>query len=80
MAKNRQTGYNFGTFAGVFTPSILTIIGVVMYLRFGWVLGSVGLPKTLLIVTLCSLITLLTGLSVSALATNIRCGPAAPIS
>lgn len=72
MAKNRQTGYNFGTFAGVFTPSILTIIGVVMYLRFGWVLGSVGLPKTLLIVTLCSLITLLTGLSVSALATNIQ--------
>lgn len=72
MARHRQTGYNFGTFEGVFTPSILTIIGVVMYLRFGWVLGAVGLPKTLLIVTLCSLITFLTGLSVSALATNIQ--------
>ncbi|MBR4354786.1 MAG: amino acid permease [Kiritimatiellae bacterium] len=69
---NRSGGYNFGTFAGVFTPSILTIIGVVMYLRFGWVLGSVGLPKTLIIVTLCSLITFFTGLSVSALATNIQ--------
>lgn len=69
---NRPGGYNFGTFAGVFTPSILTIIGVVMYLRFGWVLGSVGLPKTLVIVTLCSLITFFTGLSVSALATNIQ--------
>ena len=65
-------GYNFGTFAGVFTPSILTIIGVVMYLRFGWVLGSVGLAQTLLIVVLSSAITFLTGLSISALATNLR--------
>lgn len=68
----KTTGYNFGTFAGVFTPSILTIIGVVMYLRFGWVLGSVGLWQTLIIVTLCSMITFFTGLSVSALATNIQ--------
>ena len=71
MAEKRR-GYEFGTFAGVFTPSILTIIGVVMYLRFGWVLGTVGLAKTLTIVTLCSLITFFTGLSVSALATNIQ--------
>ena len=28
-----------GTFLGVFTPSILTILGVIMYLRFGWVVG-----------------------------------------
>ena len=67
-------GYGFGTFAGVFTPSILTIIGVVMYLRFGWVLGSVGLVPTLVIVTLSSTITFLTGLSISALATNMRMG------
>ena len=65
-------GYGFGTFKGVFTPSILTIIGVVMYLRFGWVLGSVGLAQTLIIVTLSSTITFLTGLSISALATNMR--------
>ena len=38
-------GYGFGTFQGVFTPSILTIIGVVMYLRFGWMLGNVGLDR-----------------------------------
>ena len=35
-----RQGYGFGTFQGVFTPSILTIIGVVMYLRFGWMLGN----------------------------------------
>lgn len=65
-------GYGFGTFQGVFTPSILTIIGVVMYLRFGWMLGNVGLPTSLLIVTMGSAITLLTGLSIAALATNMR--------
>jgi len=69
---NGPVGYQFGAFKGVFTPSILTILGVVMYLRFGWVLGNVGLPLTLLIVTLASMITFLTGLSLSALATNRR--------
>ena len=69
-----QGGYGFGTFKGVFTPSILTILGVIMYLRFGWVLGNVGLGRTLLIVTMATSITLLTGLSLSALATNRRVG------
>jgi amino acid transporter len=68
------SGYQFGTFKGVFTPSILTILGVVMYLRLGWVLGNVGLPTTIVIVTLATAITFLTGLSLSALATNMRVG------
>ena len=73
MSKGQtRTGYGFGTFQGVFTPSILTIIGVVMYLRFGWMLGNVGLATSLLIVTIGSSITFLTGLSISALATNMR--------
>lgn len=62
----------FGAFQGVYTPSILTIIGVVLYLRFGWVLGNLGLWKTLLMVTGCSSVTFLTALSLSALATNRR--------
>ncbi len=61
-----------GTFGGVFTPSILTILGVIMYLRFGWVLANVGLVGTLLIVTLATGITFLTGLSISAIATDQR--------
>ena len=69
-----STGYRFGTFKGVFTPSVLTILGVVMYLRMGWVLGNVGLPTTLVIVTLASSITFLTALSLSALATNMKVG------
>ncbi len=80
MAKNGKesakngAGYAFGTFKGVFTPSILTILGVIMYLRFGWVLGNLGLPLTLLLVTLCTGITFLTGLALSSLATNMQVG------
>ena len=59
-------------FGGVFTPSILTILGVIMYLRFGWVVGQVGLGGTLVIVTLATSITLLTALSVAAIATDQR--------
>lgn len=61
-----------GTFGGVYTPSILTILGVIMYLRFGWVVGNVGLLGSLLIVTLATSITFLTGLSVAAIATDQR--------
>jgi solute carrier family 12 (sodium/potassium/chloride transporter), member 2 len=66
------------TFGGVFTPSILTILGVILYLRLGWVVGSVGLAATLVIVTLSSAITFLTALSVSAIATDrvVRTGGA----
>ena len=41
-----------------------------MYLRFGWVVGSVGLSGTLIIVTLSTSITFLTALSIAAIATN----------
>ena len=69
-----KQGYSFGTFKGVYTPSVLTIFGVIMYLRFGWVLGNVGLAGTLLIVTIATSITFLTGLSISAMATNMKVG------
>ncbi len=59
-----------GTFGGVFTPSILTILGVIMYLRFGWVVGNVGLLGTLIIVTLATLITFLTSLSIASISTD----------
>jgi len=64
----------FGTFLGVFTPSVLTILGLIMYLRFGWVVGNLGLPLSLLVVLLASSVTLITALSASALATNMRVG------
>ncbi len=72
--QTEKQGYSFGTFKGVYTPSVLTIFGVIMYLRFGWVLGNVGLAGTLLIVTIATAITFLTGLSISAMATNMKVG------
>ena len=61
-----------GTFGGVFTPSLLTILGVIMYLRFGWVVGNVGLIGTLIIVTLSTVITFLTALSIASIATDTQ--------
>jgi hypothetical protein len=51
---NDKSSSGLGTFGGVYTPSILTILGVIMDLRFGWVVGNVGLLGTLIIVTLSS--------------------------
>jgi amino acid transporter len=70
VVKSSKDG--LGTFGGVFTPSILTILGVIMYLRFGWVVGNVGLIGSLLIVTLATSITFLTALSIAAIATDQR--------
>ncbi|MBC8366486.1 Na-K-Cl cotransporter [bacterium] len=63
-----------GTFLGVFTPTILTILGVIMYLRFGWLLGNLGLSRVLLVVVVANSITLVTALSFSAVATNAKIG------
>ncbi len=64
----------FGTFGGVFTPTLLTILGVIMYLRLGWVVGNAGLIGAWLIIVVSFLITLTTALSMSSITTNIRIG------
>lgn len=60
----------FGTFAGVFTPSILTILGVIMYLRLGWAVGQSGLIGTIGIILIAHIISITTGLSISSIATD----------
>ena len=64
----------FGTFGGVFTPDTLTILGVIMYLRLGWVVGNAGLLGALVIILLAKSITICTGLSMSSITTNIKIG------
>lgn len=64
----------FGTFAGVFVPTVLTILGVIMYLRTGWVVGNAGLGGAILIILLAHVITISTGLAVSSVVTNTRVG------
>ena len=65
---------NFGTFGGVFTPTVLTILGVIMYLRTGWVVGNAGILGGLLIILISFGIATLTALSMASITTNIRIG------
>lgn len=62
----------FGTFGGVFVPNVLTILGVIMFLRTGWVVGQAGLKDALIILLIANAITLLTSLSLSSISTNIQ--------
>lgn len=61
----------YGTFAGVFTPSILTILGVIMYMRMGAIVGhSSSIWMTIGIILFAHVISVTTGLSVSSVATD----------
>lgn len=60
----------FGTLGGVFCPSILTIFGLIMFMRANHVIGNAGVPKSLFILCVASGITFLTGLSISGISSN----------
>ena len=68
---NETTGF-LGAFGGVFTPCTLTILGVIMFLRYGQVVGQSGLFLALLIVAFSKLITTVTTFSLSAISTNTK--------
>lgn len=67
-------GKKFGTFGGVFTPSLLTILGVIMYLRMGWIAGNAGLEGVIFIILVAHFISVSTGLSISSIATDKKVG------
>ena len=71
LKKPRKTKY-FGTFQGVFTPTVLTILGVIMFLRFGYAVGNLGLTGAVIMVVLGHLVTIPTALALSEIATNRR--------
>jgi len=71
-APSKTQAVKFTTFGGVFTPSVLTILGVIMFLRFSTVVGYAGLWGALLILLVAKVITLTTALSVSSITTNMR--------
>ncbi len=72
--------HKFGTFGGVFTPDVLTILGVIMFLRLGWVVGNAGLLGAILIIVMAKVITFCTGMSMSSITTNIKIGAGGPYS
>jgi amino acid transporter len=70
--RDSTTQQKYGTFGGVFVPTLLTILGVILFLRQGWVFGNAGLLGGWLIVTLAFVIVSFTALSMSCITTNIR--------
>ncbi len=74
MEKPNDKEIKFGMFGGVFTPSVLTVIGVILFLRTGWLVGNTGLGGALLIILIAHTVTVATGLSLSSITTNIRIG------
>ncbi len=73
MSKTQATNTKgrFGTFTGVFTPNVLTILGIILFLRTDWVVGQAGLVNALIIVAIANVISFLTGLSLSSMATGM---------
>ena len=65
MSQQPTSRVKLGTFVGVFTPTVLTILGVIMFLRMGWVDANAGIRGALLIVIIANTITLITALSMS---------------
>lgn len=72
--KKTNLALKLGTFGGVFVPNILTILGVILFMRTGWVVGQAGLTRALVILVIANSITFFTSLSLSAVSTNARVG------
>ncbi|KAJ8758590.1 hypothetical protein K2173_000311 [Erythroxylum novogranatense] len=66
----RGNDIKLGTMMGVFVPCIQSILGIIYYIRFSWIVGMAGIGESLLLVAFCGLCTFLTGISLSAIATN----------
>ncbi|XP_059478016.1 solute carrier family 12 member 6 isoform X3 [Neocloeon triangulifer] len=63
-------GARMGTLIGVFLPCIQNIFGVILFIRLTWVVGTAGALCGFLIVLTCCCVTMLTAISMSAIATN----------
>nr|XP_032651471.1 solute carrier family 12 member 5 [Chelonoidis abingdonii] len=59
-----------GTFMGVYLPCLQNIFGVILFLRLTWVVGIAGIMESFCMVVLCCSCTMLTAISMSAIATN----------
>lgn len=62
---------SFGT-APVFFTAISTILGAILFLRFGFAVGTLGFWGVILIILLGHMVTIPTALAISELATNKR--------
>jgi amino acid transporter len=66
-----QNQNKFGT-APVFFTAISTILGAILFLRFGYAVGTIGIGGTLIIVLIGHAVTIPTAMALSEIATNIK--------
>ncbi|EDO35443.1 predicted protein [Nematostella vectensis] len=59
-----------GTIMGVYLPTIQNIFGVILFIRMSWIVGIAGVTQAFFIVFICCCCTMLTAISMSAVATN----------
>ena len=72
MAKSLvNTNAKFGTLP-VFLTALSTILGAILFLRFGWAVGQVGFIGVIGIVALGHIVTIPTAFAVAEIATNQR--------
>ena len=71
MTMQETKGHGWGT-APVFLASVSTILGAVMFLRFGYAVGHTGLAGAILIILLGHLVTIPTALAIAEISTNRR--------
>uniref|UniRef100_A0A7N8WQ05 Solute carrier family 12 member 7b n=1 Tax=Mastacembelus armatus TaxID=205130 RepID=A0A7N8WQ05_9TELE len=69
-AQEHEDSPQMGTFMGVYLPCLQNILGVILFLRLTWIVGTAGILESLVIVGLCCSCTMLTAISMSAIATN----------
>uniref|UniRef100_A0A8C1MMP2 Solute carrier family 12 member 5b n=1 Tax=Cyprinus carpio TaxID=7962 RepID=A0A8C1MMP2_CYPCA len=66
----KKTAPRMGTIMGVYLPCMQNILGVILFLRMTWLVGIGGVLGTFTIVFMCCSTTMLTAISMSAIATN----------
>ncbi|KAF9951980.1 hypothetical protein BGZ72_006600 [Mortierella alpina] len=59
-----------GVFSGVFVPCVLSIWGIILFLRFGFIIGQAGVMGTLAMFVVGYAINIFTALSLSAISSN----------
>uniref|UniRef100_A0A8C6UCB1 Solute carrier family 12 member 2 n=1 Tax=Neogobius melanostomus TaxID=47308 RepID=A0A8C6UCB1_9GOBI len=70
-AKEAKGGtIKFGWVKGVLIRCMLNIWGVMLFIRMSWIVGQAGIGLTIVIILMATIVTTITGLSTSAIATN----------
>nr|XP_056719000.1 solute carrier family 12 member 3-like [Euleptes europaea] len=68
--KPKSEPVRFGWVTGVMIRCMLNIWGVILYLRLPWITAQAGIGLTWLIILMSTVVTTITGLSISAISTN----------